>query len=147
MGQTKAFKMNNKGVTILEAVIAMTVIVIVSAAAISCIESFSVSSAVLNAKNETSVMVENLLEIFKATNSLEDYRNARERFVGHASGGCNTESNGIVTCNESFNVSGCTVDVYLRYEENTATITIIAKDSKRITFLSIKNYEKTIVRV
>lgn len=60
-------KMNNRGVTIAEAVVAMAVIVVVSMAAMTCVESFTRSSANVCARNEALVVSETALEVFKVT--------------------------------------------------------------------------------
>ncbi len=81
MKKERKTRLNKRGLSIVEAIVAMAVIIGVSAAAISCIESFSITSANMNSKNEAVICVENALEVFKATNSYFEYRSIRGRFV------------------------------------------------------------------
>ncbi len=141
-------KLNKRGVTIAEAVVAMAVIIAVSAAAITCIEAFSKTSANMNGKNEALIIAENALEVFKGTDDYSDYRRIRRDFV---------QTNPTVSdvpvdekypdvVVENYEVSGCTVEIDLRYDSVTgrAFFSAVVKDAKKHTVLNIDSYEKVI---
>ena len=126
----------------MEAVVAMAVILIVSTAAISCVESFSKSSANLNAKNEAVIVAEDLLEIFKATNNYDQYKAYRERLLPSYSPSWINVPNYI---REDITISGFTVETVLVYSnDGTAKFSVSVRDAKRIEILSVKNYEKAV---
>ncbi len=125
----------------MEAVVAMAVILIVSTAAISCVESFSKSSANLNAKNEAVIVAEDLLEIFKATNNYDQYEDYRLRFIPYFPSGYGNAG----YYREDYTISGLTVETILDYtREGKAVFSVSVRDAKRIEILSVKNYEKAV---
>ena len=141
-------KLNNRGVTIAEAVVAMAVIIAVSAAAIACIEAFSKTSANMNGKNEAVILCENALEVFKGTDTYSSYRDIRGSFVKYTpeSGGIpyNEDYPSVVV--ENYEIPGCTVQIDLKYnsEEQTASFSAVVRDTKNRKVFEIDEYKKAI---
>lgn len=136
-------KMNNRGVTIAEAVVAMAVIVVVSMAAMTCVESFTRSSANVCARNEALVVSETALEVFKVTDffgftsHIEDtvpadsYRKLMDDLVSHDFGPTSIEKVGdtllytdqIVShvYKEHYSVYGCDIDITIEYRKDASS--------------------------
>ena len=136
---------NKRGFSIVEAIVAMAVILVVSAAAITCVENFSKSSAVLNSKNEAIVVAEDALEIFKASRTYEEYCNLWSIYLGRYY----TKSYGLGVVSGSvddFPVGGSKVWIRVNFNTNNgvAVFESTVKDNKGQTIMHIKNYEKGI---
>ena len=67
-------KLNKKGVTIFEAVLAMIVITAVSVSAIIVISNFSRISGSMTSANASMTVAENALECFKVAKTFEEFR-------------------------------------------------------------------------
>lgn len=148
-------KLNNRGVSIAEAVVAMAIIVIVSAAAMSCVEAFSRNSSNVEHKNNVIIAAENIVEIFKATDSYASYTAYRTAFLSaepeptpepDPEAEPEPETPGVHTYSESYIISGNTVTADFVYNESlkTGTVTVVVTDSRGRTILSVDNYEKSI---
>ena len=70
-------KKNNRGVTILEVILAMAVIMVVSVTAIMIITQFSRISSTMLSRNEVITSAENALETFKFAKSQKDLNKLR----------------------------------------------------------------------
>lgn len=142
-------KMNNRGVTIAEAVVAMAVIVVVSMAAMTCVESFTRSSANVCARNEALVVSETALEVFKVTDFFgftshpddvvpdDSYRKLMSELVSHDFGPTSIAKNPnsvsvgddtLLTTDqivsrvykEHYSVYGCDIDITIEYRKDAS---------------------------
>ena len=139
-------KLNKRGVTIAEAVVAMAVIIAVSAAAIACIEAFSKTSANMNGKNEAVILCENALEVFKGTDTYNSYRGIRGRFLKYTPSGVSDYEDYPSLVVENYEIPGCTVQIDLKYnsEEQTASFSAVVRDTKNRKVFEIDEYKKAI---
>ena len=138
-------KLNKRGISIAEAVVAMAIIIAVSLAAITCIEAFSKTSANMNGKNEAVILCENALEVFKGTGSYSEYSTVRQNFVNYTpESGEEPAEEG--KYEEKYTVTGCTVQIDLSYDSvnHTASFSAVLKDSKNHVVFNIDRYEKAV---
>lgn len=151
--------------TIAEAMLAMMIILVVSAAMVALITAFSKSSSKLIIRTNAIALGENSFECFKATNSYADYvrllysvsdlepsisnYNKQTEQVQidplDPSKGTKTE---IVSESAilSYNAEKYAVRIYVTFRKEQAWFSVYVFDEKTTSILSIENYIKTISR-
>ena len=153
-----------RGVTIPEAVVAMLIIVIVSASAITMLSSFSKQSAKMLQRNEALTLAENALECFKVSKTCAQFssylssfsseeikQQNYEYFTKKVPSDPNDPSSPKIDAFEheagAYNVTatGFTASFNLRFYEDVAYCNIyVADESGRVIF-RIDNYTKAVV--
>lgn len=161
----KIFKKNRRGVTIAEVMIAMLVILTVSATVVTLITAFSKSSAKLIIRTNAIALGENSFECFKATDSYSDYlrlmytvSNVKLSISNYnkiteqvpvdpldPSQGTKTE---IVSESAmlSYDAEKYTVRIYVTFRQEQAWFSAYVFDEKSTSIMTIDNYIKAISR-
>ncbi|MBQ7444714.1 MAG: hypothetical protein IJS71_02090 [Clostridia bacterium] len=165
-------KMNNRGVTIAEAVVAMAVIVVVSMAAMTCVESFTRSSANVCARNEALVVSETALEVFKVTEFFgftshtedtvpdDSYRKLMSELVSveptsiaknpNSAGGdttLNTDQIVLRVYKEHYLVYGCDIDITIEYRRDANNGADVTKNTAIFSVEAKDNRGREILKI
>ncbi|MBQ9467977.1 MAG: prepilin-type N-terminal cleavage/methylation domain-containing protein [Clostridia bacterium] len=156
-------KSNKRGVTIAEAMIAMLIILVVSASAVTLITAYSKQSSAMLQRNEALTIAENTLESFKISSSYGEFikcmpmvtsltfqeygysNQTAQRAVDSSDPSAGTKT---VTVSESatiiFQPVGFTVTVRVTFEETRAYYSVSVRREGGEQVFDVDNYMKAL---